>query len=74
MNLLEKILYVADYIEPNREKQPRLPKIRQRAFEDLDDALFMILEDTVEYLKKFSSDSMDPLTIETYEHYLRKRA
>ena len=39
MSLLDKILYVADYIEPRRDKAPNLPKLRRLAFEDLDEAL-----------------------------------
>ena len=34
MNLLEKIIYVADYIEPHRKKLPRLESIRKIAFFD----------------------------------------
>ena len=43
MGLLDKIIYVADYIEPRRSKAPRLQEIRKTAFTDLDLALFMIL-------------------------------
>ncbi|MFR4579189.1 MAG: bis(5'-nucleosyl)-tetraphosphatase (symmetrical) YqeK [Clostridium fessum] len=43
MSLLDKILYVADYIEPRRDKAPNLPKLRRLAFEDLDEALYQIL-------------------------------
>ncbi|MFQ9209852.1 MAG: bis(5'-nucleosyl)-tetraphosphatase (symmetrical) YqeK [Clostridium fessum] len=44
MSLLDKILYVADYIEPRRDKAPNLPKLRRLAFEDLDEALYQILD------------------------------
>ena len=50
MNLLEKIVYVADYIEPRRDKAPNLKEIRKLAFMDLDLALLKILEDTLGYL------------------------
>ena len=50
MTLLDKIVYVSDYIEPRRDKAPNLPKIRQLAFMDLDQALIKILEDTLGYL------------------------
>ena len=39
MTMLEKIIYIADYIEPNREKAPNLAKIRQTAFYDIDECL-----------------------------------
>ena len=35
MTMLEKIVYIADYIEPARNKAPRLTEIRRLAFEDL---------------------------------------
>ena len=36
MSLLDKIVFIADYIEPNRDQAPHLDKIRQMAFTDLD--------------------------------------
>lgn len=36
MTLLEKIVFVADYIEPNRKKADNLTELRHLAFEDLD--------------------------------------
>ena len=47
MLLLEKIIYVADYIEPMRYKARRLDEIRELAFKDIDAALLTILEDTL---------------------------
>ncbi len=73
MTLLQKILYVSDYIEPNRDKQPRLPEIRKAAFEDINEALFMILEDTVNYLNEKSPNSMDEATLKTYEYYHKEK-
>lgn len=32
MNILDKIIYIADYIEPMRCEAPRLEEIRQIAF------------------------------------------
>ena len=69
MSKLEKIIYVADYIEPSRYKMKRLNLVRKTAFEDLDKALLMILADTVEYLNESKGEGIDPLTIETYEYY-----
>lgn len=70
MSLLEKIIYVADYIEPNRKQAPNLDKIRKLAFEDLDKALVFILEDTLNYLKTIEGD-IDPITQKTYDYYRR---
>ena len=38
MTLLQKITYLADYIEPWRNKATNLPVIREVAFQDLDKA------------------------------------
>lgn len=70
MTLLEKIIYIADYIEPGRDKMPRLDVIRKMAFEDIDKCLCMILEDSVDYLKE-SGMYIDQLTIDTYEYYCK---
>ena len=61
MTLLDKILYVADYIEPRRYKAGALPEMRKLAFVDLDLACFSIMESSLEYLK--SKDCpIDPMT------------
>ena len=51
MNLLEKIIYVADYMEPNRNF-PGVDEMRALAFEDIDAALKMGLEMTLALLKE----------------------
>lgn len=51
MNLLEKIIYVADYMEPNRDF-PGVEKLRELAFRDMDAALRLGLEMTLEHLKR----------------------
>ena len=71
MSLLEKIVYVADYIEPNRRQAPNLAKIRKRAFKDIDKALIMILQDILVYLDSLNSD-IDPMTRQTYEYYVER--
>lgn len=68
MSLLDKILYVADYIEPRRDKAPNLPKLRRLAFEDLDEALYQILDNTRNYLKE-TGTAEDDTTEQTWEYY-----
>lgn len=68
MGLLEKIVYIADYIEPGRFKAPRLTEIRKLAFEDLDECLFEILKDSVGYLNE-NPKEMDIMTLKAYEFY-----
>ena len=68
MTLLEKIVYVDDYIEPKRDKAPNLKEVRKMAFVDLDQALLKILEDTLNYLGD-SPDEVDMMTKATYDFY-----
>ncbi|MCT4688454.1 bis(5'-nucleosyl)-tetraphosphatase (symmetrical) YqeK [Vallitalea sp.] len=68
MSNLEKIIYISDYIEPGRTKAPNLDKIRRVVMQDLDKALFMILSDTINYLKT-SKKYIVPITMEAYEYY-----
>lgn len=68
MSVLEMILYVADYIEPQRDKAPRLSEIRRLAFEDLEECTYQILADSMKYLSKNPED-LDKKTEEAYEYY-----
>lgn len=68
MSLLEKIVYIADYIEPLRTKQKRLSEIRKVAAIDINRCMFMILEDTVNYLST-RENAIDKNTQLTYEFY-----
>lgn len=72
MNLLDKIVYVSDYIEPKRDKAPNLSEIRKLAFIDLDQALLRILEDTLGYLGD-STDDIDSMTKKTYDYYKEQK-
>ena len=47
MTLLEKIMYLADYIEPSRDF-PGVDKLRAVCYKDLDEGLLMGLEMTIE--------------------------
>lgn len=68
MTLLEKIIYIADYIEPGRDKAPNLQAVRKMAFVDIDEAMYMILKDTLDYLDKGEGEK-DELTYETFLFY-----
>ena len=68
MNILDKIIYIADYIEPNRNKATNLEHVRELAFHDLDVCMAEILHDTLVYLKK-RGGNIDPTTQMTYEYY-----
>lgn len=71
MSDLEKIIFIADYIEPSRKVQPHLTEIRKMAFKDLDGALIWILKDTLEYLSNKGGE-IDPMTQKTYDYYCAK--
>lgn len=68
MSLLEKILYIADYIEPGRKEIPGLTKIRQTAFVDLDKAVSLAAKGSIDYLQ-LKGSPIDTMTIETYKYY-----
>ena len=68
MTLLEKIIFIADYIEPGRSKAPNLEKIRREAQIDLNRCICMIARDTLQHLRETGAH-VDKRTEETYEYY-----
>lgn len=68
MTMLEKIVYIADYIEPNRREIPGLAKIRQTVFQNIDQAICLSSERTIRYLED-NGNEIDPMTIKTYKFY-----
>ena len=70
MSLLEKIIFVADYIEPSRRPIPELNLIRQLAFTDINQAVIKILENTLKYLNE-KGNPIDDMTQKTYDSYIR---
>ncbi len=79
MSLLEKIIYIADFIEPGRSAGHKsamkyaesLLITRKLAYQDLDAALCRILGDILEYLEE-RGGQIDPMTKETFDYYARK--
>lgn len=72
MNMLDKIIYIADYIEPGRDKAPNLELVRSLAYKDLDVCMAQILYDTLNYLQT-RGGSIDPTTELTYHFYEKYR-
>lgn len=68
MTLLEKIIFMADYIEPMRSRASNLAQIRAMAFHDLDRAVFMTMRDTIDYLNA-EKTCLDPQTVVAYNYY-----
>lgn len=71
MSLLEKIIFIADYIEPSRKPVPELDLIRRLAFEDLDRTMEKILSNTLKHLEE-KKVPVDAMTRTTYESYRKK--
>lgn len=69
MSLLDKIIFVADYIEPNRRMLPEMEQIRKEAFLDLDQCVIHILKNTLDYLHNTTLE-MDYMTQKTYDYYV----
>ena len=68
MTTLEKIVYIADYMEPGRKELPNMMDVRYLAFEDIDKCLYRILRDSLVYLKA-QDMPIDQTTEETYQYY-----
>lgn len=62
MSLLEKVVYLADYIEPGRNF-PGVDQARRLAEVNLDEAVFWALNQTIDYLAKRGT-SAHPFTVE----------
>ena len=71
MTLLDKIIYIADYIEPGRKELPNMAEVRKLAFTDINECLYRILEDSLVYLNS-KNISVDPMTEKTYLYYKNK--
>ena len=67
MNTLEKIIYVADYMEPNRDF-PGVNKLRHLAKTDLDGAMKLGLEMTMAHLARQGS-AVSPESLEALAYF-----
>ena len=74
MTLLEKIIYIADYMEPTRDF-PGVEKLRELAYEDLDSAMLLGLKMSVEEIRQHGQepyvDTLDAFT--WYEERMKER-
>lgn len=70
MTLLDKIIYVADYIEPHR-KLPKVAEIRRLASKNLDQAVVLVLKQKMLYLidKEFY---IFPSSLKIWNYYQKK--
>ena len=72
MSLLEKIIFLADYIEPNRPLFPGLEETRKLAKQDLDGAVLLALANTIAYLAG-KKTPIYPDTFHAYNSLLLKK-
>lgn len=76
MSLLEKIVFIADYIEAGRKDILGLKEIRSIAFQHIDQAVYLSLKNTLTYLNSQISAGkqveIDTLTNKAYEYYKLK--
>lgn len=63
MSLIEKIIFIADYIEPGRDFDAA-KKAREYAYEDLDKCILVCTDSTIAYLME-RGKLIHPYTIET---------
>lgn len=68
MSPLEEIIFIADYIEPMRNKAADLNDVRALVFVDIKKAIYIVTKDTLDYLKS-KNKPIDPQTVVTYEYY-----
>ena len=68
MSFLEKIIYIADYIEPNRKAFAGLEEAKRLAYLDLDMAMACILRQTLDYVAQ-RGRRLHPLSQEALDYY-----
>ena len=68
MSLLEKIIYVADYIEPGRHF-PGVEEVRELADKNLNEALLLSIQNSIIFLIK-KKRAVFPLTLQTYNYFI----
>ena len=68
MTGLEKVIFLADYIEPNRQF-PGVDEVREIAKSNLDSAIIQMLENMIRFLLS-KRQVLYPLTLETYNYLI----
>ncbi len=68
MTVLDKIIYIADYIEEGRD-YPGVRELKNLSFQDLDRACLMGLENTIKFLIN-TGRLIHPITVETRNTFI----
>jgi predicted HD superfamily hydrolase involved in NAD metabolism len=71
MGALARVLFVADYAEPTRD-MPGVESVRALLPENLKDAVLLVLENKIEYVKK-AGLTVDPRAIELHARMVQER-
>ena len=72
MSLLEKIIYLADYVEPSRDFDG-VEELRQLTWQNLDAAMLLGLEMTMQQLREKGS-TIGPDSLAAYQYFQKERA
>lgn len=70
MTMLDKIIFIADKIE-SRRKYDKVEELRKKAYENIDDAIVLSVESTVEYVKMRNLE-LDHESLKTLEFIRRQ--
>ena len=70
MSLLEKVMYLADYIEPTRDF-PGVDELRKTVYEDLDKGLLMGLTMTIQEMEEMGNP-VHHLTRDARDYLLKR--
>ena len=74
MTMLQKIIFISDYVEPFRDKIDNIDCFRKLAFENIDECVYQITNQTLEYLKSIKANiHIDTYnTLDYYKNILNK--
>ncbi|MBR3756380.1 MAG: bis(5'-nucleosyl)-tetraphosphatase (symmetrical) YqeK [Firmicutes bacterium] len=70
MSQLEKVIYIADAIEPNR-RYPGVEELRKAVWQDLDRACLMSINHTINYVSS-QGHFLDPDTLMARDDFIKK--
>ena len=74
MTMLQKIIFISDYVEPFRDKIDNIDYLRKLAFENIDECVYEITNQTLEYLNSIKANiHIDTYnTLDYYKNILNK--
>ena len=70
MTMLDKIIYLADFIEPNRKEFDGLSELKKLCFEDLDKAMLFAVNLSISFVLQ-KGKTLHKQTIETKEYFTK---